>query len=69
MNTTHRPSESGIMSDSVVIYLFGVFVYLFIYLFIFRTFEMICLYCQTFTSLIPLSFVLGFYVAIVVTRW
>lgn len=30
---------------------------------------MVCLYCQTFTSLIPLSFVLGFYVAIVVTRW
>ena len=34
-----------------------------------RIFEHIVLHCQTFTNLIPLSFVLGFYVAIVVTRW
>lgn len=34
-----------------------------------RIFERVVLYCETFTSLIPLSFVLGFYVAIVVTRW
>jgi len=34
-----------------------------------RVFERVVLYCETFTNLIPLSFVLGFYVAIVVTRW
>lgn len=34
-----------------------------------RTFEKIALYCETFINLIPLSFVLGFYVAIVITRW
>ncbi|KAF2355686.1 Bestrophin/UPF0187 [Trinorchestia longiramus] len=32
-------------------------------------FERISLYCQYFTDLIPLSFVLGFYVSIVVQRW
>jgi len=32
-------------------------------------FEKISLYCEAFTNLIPISFVLGFYVAMVVTRW
>jgi len=32
-------------------------------------FERFALYCETFTNLIPLSFVLGFYVAVVVARW
>ena len=41
-----------------------------LYVFFFsRVFERVVLYCETFTNLIPLSFVLGFYVAIVVTRW
>ena len=34
-----------------------------------RVFEHIAIYCERFTSLIPLSFVLGFYVAVVVGRW
>jgi len=34
-----------------------------------RWFEKVALYCEAFTNLIPLSFILGFYVAIVVTRW
>ncbi|XP_076334872.1 bestrophin-4-like isoform X2 [Tachypleus tridentatus] len=34
-----------------------------------RTFEKISVYCETFTDLIPVSFVLGFYVSIVVGRW
>ncbi|XP_026472227.1 bestrophin-4-like isoform X2 [Ctenocephalides felis] len=34
-----------------------------------RIFEGIVLYCATYTDLIPLSFVLGFYVSIVMTRW
>ncbi|XP_013772713.1 bestrophin-2-like, partial [Limulus polyphemus] len=33
------------------------------------TFEKISVYCETFTDLIPVSFVLGFYVSIVVGRW
>ncbi|XP_013788175.1 bestrophin-4-like isoform X1 [Limulus polyphemus] len=32
-------------------------------------FEKLALYCEAFTNLIPLSFVLGFYVSIVVSRW
>ncbi|XP_068241578.1 LOW QUALITY PROTEIN: uncharacterized protein [Palaemon carinicauda] len=34
-----------------------------------RTFEKVSQYCQYFTDLIPVSFVLGFYVSIVVQRW
>ncbi|XP_054721503.1 bestrophin-4-like [Uloborus diversus] len=33
------------------------------------TFEKLAIYCEAFTELIPLSFVLGFYVTIVVGRW
>ncbi|XP_067123463.1 bestrophin-4-like isoform X1 [Centruroides vittatus] len=32
-------------------------------------FEKLTRYCETFTNLIPLSFVLGFYITIVVGRW
>nr|CAD7430605.1 unnamed protein product [Timema monikensis] len=32
-------------------------------------FERVVQYCETFNDLIPLSFVLGFYVSIVMTRW
>lgn len=32
-------------------------------------FEEIAKYCATYSNLIPLSFVLGFYVSIVMTRW
>lgn len=32
-------------------------------------FEKLTKYCETFTDLIPLSFVLGFYISIVVGRW
>lgn len=32
-------------------------------------FERISLYCHEFNSLIPVAFVLGFYVSIVVNRW
>lgn len=35
----------------------------------FRVFEDIVKYCATYSNLIPLSFVLGFYVTIVMTRW
>lgn len=34
-----------------------------------KIFEDITQYCETFNDLIPLSFVLGFYVSIVMTRW
>ncbi|ESO07552.1 hypothetical protein HELRODRAFT_76057, partial [Helobdella robusta] len=34
-----------------------------------RTFEKVALYCESFINLIPLSFVLGFYVALVIGRW
>ncbi|XP_070137441.1 bestrophin-2 isoform X4 [Drosophila bipectinata] len=33
------------------------------------TFEAIVMYCDSYSELIPLSFVLGFYVSIVMTRW
>jgi len=36
---------------------------------LYRVFEHIAIYCERFTNLIPLSFVLGFYVAVVVGRW
>ncbi|XP_063979651.1 bestrophin-4-like [Diachasmimorpha longicaudata] len=34
-----------------------------------KTFEGIVAYCKEYSDLIPLSFVLGFYVSIVMTRW
>ncbi|TDG38971.1 hypothetical protein AWZ03_014607, partial [Drosophila navojoa] len=34
-----------------------------------ETFEAIVAYCNSYRDLIPLSFVLGFYVSIVMTRW
>ncbi|XP_071517334.1 bestrophin-4-like isoform X1 [Panulirus ornatus] len=34
-----------------------------------RTFEKVSLYCHYFSDLIPVSFVLGFYVSIVIKRW
>ncbi|CAH1799645.1 unnamed protein product [Owenia fusiformis] len=34
-----------------------------------RSFEKVVIYCKGFADLIPISFVLGFYVSIVVTRW
>lgn len=34
-----------------------------------RVFEVICKYCLQYSDLIPLSFVLGFYVNLVVKRW
>ncbi|XP_011880372.1 PREDICTED: bestrophin-4 isoform X2 [Vollenhovia emeryi] len=34
-----------------------------------RTFESVVAYCNEYSELIPLSFVLGFYVSIVMTRW
>lgn len=34
-----------------------------------NVFEKLAIYCEAFTNLIPLSFVLGFYVSIVVGRW
>ncbi|XP_068232428.1 bestrophin-3-like isoform X3 [Palaemon carinicauda] len=36
---------------------------------LFRTFEQLSLYCDYFRNLIPISFVLGFYVSVVVQRW
>jgi len=35
----------------------------------FSIFASIVHYCDTYSELIPLSFVLGFYVSIVMTRW
>ncbi|XP_020279361.1 bestrophin-4-like isoform X2 [Pseudomyrmex gracilis] len=34
-----------------------------------KTFESVVAYCNEYSDLIPLSFVLGFYVSIVMTRW
>ena len=34
-----------------------------------KIFEAIVKYCAVYSNLIPLSFVLGFYVSIVMTRW
>ena len=39
------------------------------YLFHFRLFEMVVKYFDAFLNLIPLSFVLGFYVSYVASRW
>ncbi|XP_054269172.1 bestrophin-4 isoform X2 [Macrosteles quadrilineatus] len=34
-----------------------------------KVFEEISEYCETYSNLIPLSFVLGFYVSVIMTRW
>ena len=41
----------------------------FLFSFVCRTFEMLSDYCDEYSNLIPLGFVLGFYVSIVVGRW
>ena len=33
------------------------------------SFESVCLLCQSATDMIPLTFLLGFYVSIVIGRW
>jgi hypothetical protein len=35
----------------------------------YRVFESLVKYCESYSDLIPLSFVLGFYVSIVMQRW
>lgn len=32
-------------------------------------FELVCVYCGTYNNMIPVAFVLGFYVALIVSRW
>ena len=36
---------------------------------VYRIFEAIAWYCETYNNLIPVAFVLGFYVSLVVGRW
>ena len=43
--------------------------WLYIVLYICRIFETVVWYCNTYNNLIPVAFVLGFYVSIVVERW
>lgn len=38
-------------------------------MFCLRIFESISEYCETYSNLIPLSFVLGFYISIIMQRW
>ena len=40
-----------------------------LYLLTYRIFEVVARYCEAYNNLIPVAFVLGFYVAIVVERW
>ena len=35
----------------------------------FRHFEDVCVFCELHSSLIPITFVLAFYVGAIVTRW
>jgi len=35
----------------------------------YRVFESVVLYCEAYSDLIPLSFVLGFYISIIMQRW
>lgn len=34
-----------------------------------RMFEQVAMYCRSYVNAIPVTFVLGFYVSLVVTRW
>ena len=34
-----------------------------------RRFERVAIYCEAYNNLIPVAFILGFYVSIVITRW
>ena len=34
-----------------------------------EVFELLCIYCSRFSELVPLTFLIGFYVSEVVSRW
>ena len=51
-----------------IFHIYG-FIFKVMFLHIFRMFVKISIYCQEFNNLIPLSFVLGFYVSLVIGRW
>lgn len=58
----------------LALFLFVYYALSFLYRFILnedqkKEFEAVAAYCKEYSDLIPLSFVLGFYVSIVMTRW
>ena len=45
------------------------FLFIFLIIFIYRIFELISHYCESNNALIPVAFVLGFYVSLIMSRW
>ncbi|XP_064540214.1 bestrophin-4 [Drosophila montana] len=69
-----RASIYKIIWADLLAFLFAFYAMAFMYRYLLgdenkRTFENIVEYCRSYGALIPLSFVLGFYVAIIVERW
>ncbi|XP_055930182.1 bestrophin-2-like isoform X1 [Argiope bruennichi] len=72
--TRWRGSIYKLLYREMLIFVFLYYSLLVLYRFVLNddsrvTFEKLAIYCEAFTDLIPLSFVLGFYVTIVVGRW
>ncbi|XP_037800075.1 bestrophin-2-like [Penaeus monodon] len=69
-----RGSVFKLVLPELVVYMFVYFMFSALYRFALpedckRIFEKIVLICESFSTAVPLSFVLGIYVTIVVTRW
>ena len=63
-------SSTILLFSSFSVFIFHPFLFSSIILFsLDRAFEKVSLYCEAFTNMVPLTFVLGFYVSIVVARW
>jgi len=55
--------------NTIFIVYFLMFILIVWIIFYSRVFESISDYCETYSDLIPLSFVLGFYISIIMQRW
>ena len=71
-----KASVYQLIWSQVIVYLVAYYLLFFFYRFVLwhypthkQTFEIICIYSERFTQAIPITFLIGFYVAQVVSRW
>ena len=71
-----KASVYQLIWNQVIVFLVAYYILFFLYRFVFwynptqkQSFEIICIYAERFTSAIPITFLIGFYVSQVVSRW